>query len=58
MQFLYTNSKREVKYYVSLVDFDAELTGKRNDIFVNLAHINDDGRVLKAASIGNTILKG
>ncbi len=46
------------KNYVSLVDLDTELTGKRDDIFADLAHINDDGKVLKAKSIGNAILMG
>ncbi len=46
------------KNSISLVDLDAELTGKRNDIFVDLAHINDEGRVLKAKFIGNAILMG
>lgn len=40
---------------VSFVDLDSILTGKRNDIFVDLAHINDEGRKLKAEQIGKTV---
>lgn len=42
--------------HVSFVDLDSILTGKRNDIFVDLAHINDEGRELKGEYIGKSVI--
>lgn len=39
-----------------LIDVDKIVTGKRNDIFTDLAHVNNDGRDLKAQIIGDSIL--
>jgi hypothetical protein len=42
---------------VLFVDLDNLITGKQNKIFTDLAHVNDDGRFLKAQYIGEKILK-
>jgi len=54
-------SREEAQKYKSdsvlFVDLDQLITGKQNQIFTDLAHINDDGRFLKAQYIGDEILK-
>lgn len=39
-----------------LVDLDSLITGKFNDIFTDLGHVNDNGRLMKAEFIGKAIL--
>jgi hypothetical protein len=42
---------------VILVDLDSLITGKHNDYFIDLAHVDDLGRKIKARYIGATILE-
>ncbi len=41
---------------ISFVDLDSAITGKHNEFFIDLGHITDEGRKLKAELIGKTIL--
>ena len=42
--------------YLLLADLDKEFTGKINHVFTDFAHVNDDGRFIKASFIGKKIL--
>jgi hypothetical protein len=42
---------------IIFIDLDQMITGKRDDFFNDLAHMNDEGEELKAEQIGNAILQ-
>lgn len=41
---------------IIFVDLDELMTGKMEEVFVDLAHVNDDGRMAKAKAVGAAIL--
>lgn len=42
---------------IIFVDLDELMTGKSEDVFVDLAHVTESGRKIKAEAIGSAILK-
>jgi uncharacterized protein YutD len=42
--------------YLLLADLEKEYSGKINQVFTDFAHVNDDGRFIKASFIGKLIL--
>lgn len=42
--------------YLLVADLDKEFTGKINHVFTDFAHVNDDGRTIKASFIGKKIM--
>lgn len=41
---------------ITFVDLDSMMTGKMNDLFIDLGHLNEAGMEFKAKQIGNAIL--
>lgn len=42
---------------ILFVDLDQMMTGMMDDLFVDIVHVNDEGRRLKARSVGESILE-
>lgn len=47
----------ELSKYALLVDLDAMITGKRNDIFIDAGHMTTEGIEIKARAVAETILE-